>query len=236
MGRETLIAWTDHTFNIAWGCTRVSEGCRNCYADTLSRRWGWKSLWKGERRTFGERHWLEPLKWKPGAKVFCSSMCDVFEEHSVLEREREKLWHLIRATPHLKWLILTKRPERILSCLPRDWGRGYENVWLGTTIEHISYGSRARALEKVPARVRFISYEPALGPLDSLDLSGIDWVIYGGESGPGFRAHDLNWARRMRVRCQKEGIAFFYKQSPGIRTEMGIFLDGQLVREFPKES
>ena len=196
MGRETIIGWTHHTFNIVWGCTKVSPGCKTCYADRNSRRYG-HNVWgpNAPRRTFAAEHWAEPLKWNRDAeaagerrRVFCASICDICEDHPITIEEVKKLWPLIRATPWLDWLLLTKRPERYPLILPSDWGEGYPNVWLGTSIENNDYVHRADELKKIPATVRFISYEPALGPLDKLSLDGIDWVIYGGESGPGFRA------------------------------------------------
>lgn len=241
MADKTAIAWTDHTFNIAWGCVKVSPGCKNCYADTQSRRYG-HDVWgpNKPRRTFGEKHWNEPLKWNRAAevegvrkRVFCSSMCDVFEDHPTINAEREKLWPLIRATPWLDWQILTKRAERIAANLPADWRDGYENVWLGVSIENNDYVQRADHLRLVPATVRFVSYEPALGPLDQLDLNGIDWIIYGGESGAKYRNHDFAWARDIRKRCETFGVAFFYKQSAAFHPERGTTLDGELVRSYP---
>jgi protein gp37 len=241
MGQGTIIAWTNHTFNVAWGCTKVSPGCKNCYADSLSSRYG-HDVWgpSKPRRTFGAEHWKEPLKWNAAAeaageraRVFCSSMCDIAEDHPQIVQEMKKLWPLIRRTPWLDWQLLTKRPERYEQTLPDDWGKGYANVWLGTSIENNDYVWRADELRKYPATVRFISYEPALGPLDKLDLTGIDWVIYGGESGAGFRGHNLDWPRDMKRRCEAEGIAFFYKQSAAYRTEMGTSLDGETVRKYP---
>jgi protein gp37 len=241
LAENTIIAWTDHTFNIAWGCQKVSPGCANCYAQTLSERFGW-DVWgpNAPRRTFGEKHWAEPHKWNHAARragrrrrVFCSSMCDIFEDHPTIEQEREKLWRLIRETPELDWQLLTKRPERIAANLPDDWCDGYVNVWLGTSIENNDYVWRADRLRQIPAVVRFVSYEPALGPLDQLDLAGLDWIIYGGESGPGYRDHDVSWARSIRDRCLAAGVAFFYKQSAAPRTEMGTTLDGRMAREYP---
>jgi protein gp37 len=242
MSQTTIIGWTNHTFNLVWGCVKISPGCKNCYADTLAGRYGWDVWGPGKpRRTFGDKHWKEPLKWNELARaeskrrrVFCGSMCDVFEDHQTVTAEREKLWPIIRRTPWLDWQLLTKRPERITESLPSDWGDGYANVWLGTSIESNEYAGRADHLRKIPATVRFVSYEPALGPLDELDLTGLDWVIYGGESGPGYRQHDLAWPREMKARCEQAGVAFFYKQSAAPRTEMGTSLDGQVVREYPQ--
>jgi protein gp37 len=246
---KTIIAWTDHTFNLAWGCFPVSPGCKNCYAQTLSERYGWTDgggsgpdLWRkgGPRRTFGDKYWRQPIEWNALAeqegrvhRVFCSSMCDVFEDHPTITQERAKLWALIRQTPWLDWQLLTKRPERIKDGLPADWNRHYTNVWLWTSVENDDYAWRADELGKIPAAVRFISYEPALGALPSLDLSVLDWVIYGGESGAGYRAHHLEWPRAMRDRCKEAGVAFFFKQSSAIRTEMGTTLDGETIRQFP---
>lgn len=250
MGEKTLIAWTDRTFNIAWGCTKIDPGCANCYADTLSSRYG-HDVWgpKKPRRTFGEKHWAEPLEWerlaaagKPGVLgpgkphlVFSSSMCDVFEDHPTIAGEREKLWPLIRATPHLHWQLLTKRADRILECLPEDWGMGYPNVWLGVSISEPRGVWRADCLRRIPAKVLFVSYEPALDAIhQDLDLAGINWVIFGGESGPGYRKMDVQWARDMRDACNRAGVAYFFKQSAAPRTEMGTTLDGETVRKFPE--
>lgn len=241
MGIKTIIAWTHHTFNVAWGCTKISPGCKNCYADSLSERYG-HDVWgpRNLRRTFGAAHWAEPLKWNREAeatrerrRVFCSSMCDIAEDHPTIIAEVKKLWPLIRRTPWLDWQLLTKRTDRYEKILPDDWGDGYPNVWLGTSIENNDYVFRADILRQLPATVRFISYEPALGPLDKIDLAGIDWLIMGGESGPGFRPMDKQWARDIKARCEAAGTAFFYKQSAAYRTEMGVELDGQIVRNYP---
>lgn len=241
MAEKTGISWTDSSFNIAWGCQKISPGCKNCYADTLSRRYGWDVWGPGKnRRRFGNKHWKEPLKWNKKAeengtnyKVFCSSMCDVFEDHTVLDEERKKLWELIRQTPNLTWQILTKRSGRIKDHLPSDWGDGWKNVWLGVSIENNDYIFRADDLRKIPVSVRFISYEPALGPLDDIDLTDIHWLIYGGESGPGFREHDPQWARDIKEKCEKSGTTFFFKQSSGFKSGTGDTLDGKAYKDFP---
>jgi protein gp37 len=221
----------------------VSPGCKNCYAATISARRGHTGLWaaKGERRVFGDSHWREPLAWQRAAaragvrrRVFSSSMCDNFEDHPQIAAELPRFWRLVRETPSLDWQILTKRSDRIAASLPPDWGEGYPNAWLGVSIENRDYLRRLDDLRAVPAAVRFMSYEPALGPIaDGLDLRGIHWVIYGGESGPGYREHDPQWARDVRDVCTKASVPFFYKQSPAPRTEMGITLDGAIVRSYP---
>lgn len=239
MAEKTSISWTHHTFNICWGCSKVSPACDHCYAEELAGRFGfgWEDA---PRRTFPEKHWNEPLKWNRAAAkanrrelVFCSSMCDVFEDHPTVIQELGKLWPLIRSTPNLVWQLLTKRPHRIVKSLPADWGTGYDNVWLGTTIEDNAYVARAKMLTEAPAVCHFISYEPALGPLDKLPLTCIEWMIYGGESGRHFRQHDPQWARDMRDRCQGEGVPFFYKQGSGVLSGTNPILDGVEYKRFP---
>lgn len=241
MAVKTLIAWTDHTFNIAWGCTKISPGCANCYADGNASRWG-HDVWGGRpRRLFGAKHWAEPLKWQEAARrdgvrrrVFCSSMCDNFEDHPAIDAQRLKLWPLIRETPDLDWLLLTKRSERVAANLPGDWGDGWPNVWLGVSVENQDYVHRIDHLGEIPAAVRFVSGEPLLGPLDLRGrINKIDWLIVGGESGPKHRPMPHEWARDLRDQCGAAGVSFFFKQSSAIRTEMGIELDGEVVREFP---
>lgn len=259
MGGKTGISWTDHTFNPWWGCTKVSPGCASCYAETFSKRTGHDIWGPGKaRRTFGAKHWAEPLAWdaaaeKAGrrAKVFCASMADVFDEEAPAG-ELERLWALIRAMPHLDWQLLTKRPERIVQSLPVDWnwnGRvGYPNVWLGASVEDQARADqRIPLLLQVPAAVRFLSCEPLLGPLEFSDvtkrsdavsqlgrkaLAGIHWVIVGGESGPGFRPMDKAWARSIRDQCAAADVAFFYKQDGGLRPGHGD-LDGVEYHAFP---
>jgi protein gp37 len=253
VSERTGIEWTDHTFNIAWGCFKVSPGCAHCYADTLSRRYGhdvWGPPKMTARRTFGAKHWADPLKWNAKAeaegvrrRVFCSSMCDVFEDHPTIDAERAKLWPLIRATPWLDWQLLTKRPERIAANLPDDWGEGYKNVWLGTSIESGEYLSRYDALAAIPAVVHFLSLEPLLGFVDLWDrFAGLGpaeewWVIVGGESGPGARPMDLDWVRSVRDTCGEFGVRFFLKQLGGARDKRGhdaALLDGCRYTDMPR--
>ncbi len=242
MAVKTIIAWTDHTFNIAWGCWKISPGCAHCYADGLSRRYGHDVWGKGKhRRTFGAKHWAEPLQWNAAAaqagrraRVFCSSMTDWALDDAVIASERAKLWDLIRRTPHLDWQLLTKRADRIIDCLPSDWGDGYPNVWLGVSCENREHGlPRADILREIPAVVRFLSVEPLLEDLGAIDLQGIDWVIVGGESGPKYRPMDHAWARSLRDQCDGAGVPYFFKQSAAWRTEIGVELDGEIRRDYP---
>ena len=176
MGERTAIAWTDHTFNPWWGCERVSPGCQNCYAEAFAKRTG-HDVWgkNAGRRFFGDKHWAEPLKWNAAAEaagepalVFCSSMADVFEDRPELVPHRERLWELIEATPHLIWQLLTKRPwnARVLTRFRYFHGLP-DNVWIGTTVEDQQRADeRIPHLLDIPARVRFLSCEPLLGPVE----------------------------------------------------------------------
>jgi protein gp37 len=240
MAEKTGISWTDHTFNVAWGCVKVSPGCKHCYADELAARYGFE-VWgpTATRRTFGEKHWNEPRKWARDAaregrrhRVFCSSMCDVGEDHPVIAAEVVKLWPLIRDTPELDWQILSKRPERYLAILPRDWGAGYANVWLGTSVESMEYAWRIDALRACPAVTRFVSYEPALASIAGADLSAIDWLIYGGESGPQARADCPQWAAEAEALCRTFGTRFYFKQTSGPWPGMNRYQQ-IVLREFP---
>ncbi len=230
MSAGTTIEWTEATFNPWWGCSRVSPGCVHCYAATTAKRYGHGELWRrhGERRTFGEKHWAEPLKWNRQAEergrpvlVFCASMADVFEDHPALPPERERLWELIEATPWLVWQLLTKRPENAASMAP--WtGAWPSNVWLGASAENQRWADqRVTELLAVPAAVRFLSCEPLVGPVDldgpgHLDVKDggamIGWVIVGGESGARPRPMDLSWARSLVADCQAAGLPVFVKQ------------------------
>ncbi len=250
MGKDSKIEWTDHTFNPWWGCVRVSPGCQHCYAESFAKRVGQK-VWGVEapRRMFGDAHWDEPLKWDAAAaaegvrrRVFCASMADVFEDRPELVAPRERLFALIERTPHLDWLLLTKRPENMRRLAAR-WSLGWpSNAWAGCTVESQAQARRILWLVEVPAAVRFLSCEPLLSALDltrvvihpsthphepevSLNaLTGliagpdersdmrIHWVIAGGESGHGARPMHPAWALSLRDQCATTGVAFLFKQ------------------------
>jgi protein gp37 len=220
MAKDSRIEWTHHTFNPWWGCVKVSPACTHCYAETWARRLG-MDLWgrPRSRRYFGAEYWRGPIKWNKEAqragerrRVFCASMADVFESRADLNRWREKLWPLIEQTPHLDWLLLTKRPQNVERMAP--WKDNWPaNVWLGTTTENQKYAdSRISTLLAVKARVHFISAEPLLGPLSLRQWRGIDWVIAGGESGHGARPTKPEWVRNLRDECKEADIAFHFKQ------------------------
>jgi protein gp37 len=242
MSQGSPIEWTHHTFNPWWGCTKVSLGCQNCYAEALSKRYG-HMVWGADvdRRFFTEKHWQEPLKWNKQARgsgerarVFCASMADVFEDFAPLDTERDRLWNLIYETPWLDWQLLTKRPENVLSMVP--WGQKWpENVWIGTSVENQQVANhRVPILKKIPALVRFLSCEPLIGAIDTLDLNGIHWLIVGGESGHGHRPIEEEWVRQLRDNCVKSGVAFFFKQWGGRTSKsQGRILDNEEWAEFP---
>jgi len=242
MGFNSSIEWTTHTFNPWWGCTKVSDGCRFCYAEALSNRYG-HSVWGAgkPRRSMSDAHWQAPLIWDADARrtgrrarVFCASMADVFEEQAP-EGQLVRLWNLIRLTPHLDWQLLTKRPHRIAESLPPDWASGYRNVWLGTSVEDHRVVNRVRELSAVPAVVRFLSVEPLLGPIRRLPLKGIDWIIVGGESGPNARPIEAQWVLDIRRQCRTAGVAFFFKQWGGVnKKKSGRTLSGRIYNEMPK--
>lgn len=246
----TKITWTHFTFNPWWGCTKVSPACNSCYADTFAHRLG-MDLWgkSADRRTFGDKHWAEPLKWQRKAvkdgtryRVFCASMSDVFENRRDLDEHRARLWRLIDTTPDLDWMLLTKRPEAVPSLIPPSWAEnGYPaNVWVGTTVEdQASADLRIPRLARIPAQTKFVSCEPLLGPVE-FPLDGIDLVIAGGESGRSARQSDLDWFRSLRDRCVEAGVAFHFKQHGewlyGRRlgvASAGRVLDGRTWDEMP---
>jgi protein gp37 len=241
MGMNSKIEWTTHTFNPWWGCTKVSDGCRFCYAEALSIRYGhWVWGPGAQRRLMSDHHWKEPLKWDAQAsrqglrsRVFCASMADVFDEEAPAG-QLSRLWGLIRQTTSLDWQLLTKRPHRIAQSLPSDWGDGYANVWLGTTVEDERVVGRISHLIAVPAVVHFLSLEPLIGPLNDLPLCDIEWVIVGGESGPHSRPMEKSWVLEIRRQCREAGVAFFFKQWGGPnKKRTGRVLNGRCYSELP---
>ncbi|MFP4438962.1 MAG: DUF5131 family protein [Chloroflexaceae bacterium] len=223
MARFSTIEWTDHTFNPWWGCTKVSPGCANCYAETWAHRYE-QGLWgkQAQRRLFGEHHWKQPLRWNRKAveqqqrfRVFCASMADVFEDHPDVHDARQHLWQIITVTPMLDWLLLTKRPENILPMIPATWREQLPwNIWLMTSVETQQQAEqRIPVLLSLPARIHALSVEPLLGSVDlSIWLPSLQWVIVGGESG--YRARPLHpaWVRTVRNQCIAANVAFFFKQ------------------------
>lgn len=221
--KDSTIEWTDHTFSPWHGCVKVSPGCQNCYALALDRRFG-RAVWGPAKTTprmeMSAAYWKQPIRWNDAARkagkrarVFCASMADVFEDHPQLPPIRARLWDLIRATPMLDWLLLTKRPENMYEMLPSEWRQApRSNVWLGTSCEdQRRFDERIAPLLSTPAAVHFLSCEPLLGPIN-IGRCRPSWIIAGGESGPGARPADPNWFRSLRDQASAAGIAFHFKQ------------------------
>jgi len=230
--KGSAINWCDNTFNAWEGCTRISPGCDHCYAETRDGRhltepishWG-----KGApRRAMSDVKWREPLKWDREAaeagmrpRVFCASLAD-WADSEAPTGQRERLWALIRETPNLDWLLLTKRAGNIRRMLPPDWGVGYPNVWLGVTVEDRRYGlPRLDVLRSIPAAVRFASIEPLLEDLDTVDLTGINWAIIGGETGSGARSMDTAWVEAIIEQCRAQNVAPWVKQLGKMPSDSG---------------
>ena len=235
MSQNSAIEWTDSTWNPVTGCTKVSPGCKHCYAETFAERWRGTAGHPYEQG-FDLRLWPDrlrlPLSWKKPRMIFVNSMSDLFHERvplvfieSVFRTMEEASWHTFQ--------VLTKRSKRLRDLAPElKWPR---NVWVGVSVETADYLWRADDLRTVPAAIRFLSIEPLLGPLGPFNISGIDWVIAGGESGPGARPMAAAWVREIREQCGKAGVPFFFKQWGGVQKKKnGRELDGRTWDELPK--
>ena len=244
MADRSAIEWTEATWNPTTGCDRVSRGCDNCYALTLAKRLkamgSAKYQTDGDPRTSGpgfgvavhEDSLTVPSRWKQPRMVFVNSMSDLF--HAKVPTEFvEKVFEVMAATPQHTYQILTKRSLRLSRLAPRlPWP---PNVWMGVSVEDESQLDRVDHLRTVPAAVRFVSAEPLLGPLDRIGLSGIDWLIAGGESGVDARPMDPAWVRALRDRCRAAGVAFFFKQWGGRTPKAGgRLLDGRTWDQLPR--
>lgn len=281
MAAASKIEWTDSTFNPWVGCTKISRprgapsACDFCYAEGWAKRSGQVKWGNSPRRRTTHAYWQMPLKWNEGAaafqrthgrrqRVFCASLADVFD-NQVEKSWRADLFRLIKTCEQLDWQLLTKRPQNIAKMLPKDWGAGYANVWLGTTAEDAeAYQQRGKHLLGIPAAVHFVSYEPAMGPLGPLAIDGRapDWLIIGGESGVALdrtRPTKPQWAREAIAECERVGAAPFLKQwgrysnnplvveqglserqaaeiDPSSNGKGGGMIDGRIVRQFPSTS
>ena len=234
MGDKSTIEWTDATWNPVTGCSKVSTGCKNCYAERLAARlqaMGNPRYTNGFEVTLHQDQLALPFRWKRPKKIFVNSMSDLFHEEvpddfifQAFEVMRRADWHLFQ--------ILTKRGERLAKLAPRlPWP---DNVWQGVSVENADYTWRIDSLLKVPSAVRFISVEPLLGPIPNLPLKGISWVIVGGESGPNYRPVEAGWVREIRDQCLGAKVPFFFKQWGGITpTAGGRRLDRRVWNEMP---
>ena len=243
MADHSSIEWTEATWNPTTGCDRTSPGCDHCYAMTLAKRLKAMGQPKyqsdGDPRTSGPGFGLTlhqeavdlPLRWREGRTVFVNSMSDLFHEQVPLDFITE-VFATMSATPQHTFQVLTKRSRRLAGVSGSLlWPT---NVWMGVSIESDRYTFRADHLRATGAAVKFLSVEPMLGPVPSLDLTGLDWVIAGGESGPGARPVDPAWVRALRDRCVRRGVKFFFKQWGGRTPKAGgRELDGEVWDEMP---
>lgn len=234
MGDKSAIEWTDATWNPVTGCSKVSPGCKNCYAERLAARleaMGNPRYRNGFEVTLHPDQLTLPLRWKVPRKIFVNSMSDLFHEaipddfiKQVFDVMAKADWHVFQ--------ILTKRAKRLEALAAQlPWP---ENIWQGVSVESEEYTWRIRHLQEVPAAVRFISVEPLLGPISRLPLKGINWVIVGGESGPRFRVAQPIWVRSIRDQCLRTKVPFFFKQWGGFTSKAGgRQLDGRLWSQLP---
>jgi protein gp37 len=243
------IEWTDASWNPIAGCMIVSPGCSNCYAMRMAARLEAIGLEKynGTTRKSGRRHvWTgkvnidneaisAPLRWRKPRRIFVNSMSDLFQE-GLDEGVIARIWQAMGNANWHSFQILTKRPDRMADVLRRSELPTLANVWLGTSVESEDYLHRIDTLRGVPANVRFISFEPLLGPISRPDLTDIHWAIVGGESGPSARPMESSWAETLRDACKQQGVAFFFKQWGGNRKKKtGRILAGTVWEEYPTE-
>lgn len=236
MSYQTSIEWTDSTWNPIIGCNKVSQGCKNCYAETLAERFRGvpgHPFERGFDLRLVPSKLDEPLKWKRAKKIFTCSMSDLFHEAVPVEYVERVFETMNRASWHT-FQVLTKRSRRLLALSSRlNWT---SNIWMGVSIENADNANRAVDLSQVPASIRFISAEPLLGPIPSLPLDGISWVIVGGESGVKSRPMEIAWARDIQKQCRHRKVAYFLKQLGGRIDKRGgaqAKLDGRRWIEFP---
>ena len=234
MSIKSSIEWTESTWNPVTGCTKVSHGCKHCYAERMAHRlqaMGVEKYRNGFSLALHE-HVLEyPLTWKKPQTIFVNSMSDLFHDH-VTDEYIHRVFDVMRRADWHRFQVLTKRSERLLKMSPEiDWP---ENVWMGVSVENDQYLDRIDHLRETDAAVTFLSCEPLLGPLSRMNLHDIDWVIVGGESGPKARPMDPSWVRDIREQCNTQVVPFFFKQWGGVRKKKtGRLLDGRVYDEMP---
>ena len=237
MAGRSCIEWTESTWNPVTGCTKISPGCNHCYAERMAIRlkaMGQPNYVNGFRLTLHE-HVLEmPLRWKRPQTIFVNSMSDLFHKGVPLEFISKVFDVMVRAMHH-QFQVLTKRSKRLLDLSPKlPWP---SNVWMGVSVENSDYLFRIDHLRQTDAHIKFVSFEPLLGPIHDLNLESINWVIVGGESGPKARPMDPDWVREIRDRCLSAKVPFFFKQWGGvIKKRNGRVLDGRTWDQMPRET
>jgi protein gp37 len=252
MATKSSIEWTHMTWNPVTGCSKVSQGCKNCYAERMARRlqaMGVPQYRDGFRVRLAPQVLEEPLAWSRGRLVFVNSMSDLFHEQVPFEYI-ERVFEVMRATPQHQYQILTKRHQRLADVAPSlNWP---ENVWMGVSVEDLKATVRIPCLVATPARIKFLSVEPLIGPIPELPLVGIDWVIVGGESGPRARPVKKEWIEHIQKECSRNGVPFFFKQwgkrsfnvnprdptiakTHALYAKGGCQLNGRVFRNMPRQ-
>jgi protein gp37 len=234
VANNSTIEWTEATWNPLTGCTKISPGCKNCYAERLAIRlqaMGQANYANGFKLTLQEQAIDLPLRWKKSRTVFVNSMSDLFHK-DVPSSFIRRVFEVMRSAHWHQFQVLTKRSERLLELSPElTWA---PNIWMGVSVENLDYTYRIDYLRHTTAHIKFLSLEPLIGPLPNLNLRGIDWVIVGGESGPGARLMEPEWVRNIRDQCHKANVAFFFKQWGGIhKSKTGRELDNRTWDDMP---
>jgi protein gp37 len=235
MANHSSIEWTESTWNPLTGCTKISAGCKHCYAERMAKRlkaMGQPHYAGGFRLALHEDSLELPLSWKKPQMIFVNSMSDLFHKNVPVEFI-QLVFDVMRRADWHQFQVLTKRADRLLELDPvLDWP---SNVWMGVSVENADVASRIDCLRNTRARIKFLSIEPLLGPIPGMNLSGIDWVIVGGESGPGARPMDREWVVEIRKQCRTARVPFFFKQWGGVhKTKAGRELDGRTWDELPR--
>lgn len=234
MAQHSKIEWTESTWNPVTGCTKISAGCQNCYAERMAKRLhaiGVDNYRNGFEVTLHSHVLNKPLSWKQPQTIFVNSMSDLFHE-SVPDYFIQNIFDVMRKASRHRFQVLTKRSERLLHLNQSiDWS---ENVWMGVTVENADCMYRIEHLRNTGACIKFLSLEPLLGPLHEMNLENIDWVIAGGESGPGARPIEANWVRDIRDQCMESRKPFFFKQWGGVnKKKNGRTLDQRTWSQMP---
>jgi len=220
MAQNSKIEWTESTWNPCTGCSKISTGCKNCYAERMALRLqaaGSPNYKNGFRVTLHEHVLDAPLRWRQPRTIFVNSMSDIFHKDIPFDFIA-KVFDVMRKASHHRFQVLTKRSSRLAALAGRlPWP---DNVWMGVTVENADYISRIDDLRNTDATIKFISCEPLLGPIPRLALDGIDWVIVGGESGPGARPMNREWAIDIRDQCLAAEVPFFFKQWGGVNKKL----------------
>ena len=236
MATNSHIEWTDATWNPVTGCTKISPGCKHCYAERLSHRlqlMGQANYRNGFNLTLQPQMLDLPLRWKTPKRIFVNSMSDLFHKDVPTDYIKRVFDAMKRAHWH-QYQVLTKRSERVLALSNElEWS---PQIWMGVSVESGKYKDRIDDLRQTGARVKFLSLEPLLGSLGRLNLRGIDWAIVGGESGPGARPLNAEWVTEIRDQCIRSGVAFFFKQWGGVqKSKTGRTLEGRTWDQMPVE-